>query len=29
MVKLLVLEPRDWDGVDFRVWKQAQMRSFL
>lgn len=29
MVKLLVLEPGHWDGVDFLVRKQAQVRWFL
>lgn len=29
VVKLLVLEPRLWDGVDFRVGNEAQVRLFL
>lgn len=28
-VKLLVLVPRLWDGVEIRVGNQAQVRSFL
>ncbi len=27
-VKLLILEPGYWDGVDFLVQKQTQMESF-
>ena len=28
-VELLVLEPEHWNDVDFRVGKQAQVKSFL
>lgn len=26
---LMILDPRYWNDVDFRIWKLTQMRSFL